>query len=85
MPQEYTRQRQGRDFSSRNYLKNAEMSLEGNYNSIDGIINGSPKDDDAKKTLQDRLEQYKNTAERNTTPIDGHEPAQEHPAPEHGR
>lgn len=74
MPHEYKRQRQGRDFSLHNYLQNAEMSVEGNYNNIDGIINGSPKEDETQKTLLERLEQYKVEAERNAVPVDGHEP-----------
>ena len=81
MPNEYTRQRQGSDFSILNYLKNAEMSVEGNYNNIDGIIgNSDPKDDgEKKKSILDQLEICKAEAERNAVPIDGHEP------PERGR
>ena len=76
MPHEYTRQRQGRDFSVINHLRNAEMSTEGNYNNIDGIIgNNDPKDDtEGKKTLLNRLEHYKAEAERNAAPVDGKEP-----------
>ena len=42
------RQRQGRDFPvPDDYLKNAEMSMEGNYNMVgDGIINNVPRRDD---------------------------------------
>ena len=80
-----TRQRQGRDFSIHNYLKNAEMSVEGNYNNIDGIINGEPKSDGEKKSFLERLEMYKAEAARNATPVDGHEPAQDVPAQERGR
>ena len=81
MQNEYTRQRQGRDFSILNYLRDAEMSAEGNYNNIDGIIgNNDPKDDtEKKKSLLEHLEQCKAEAERNAAPIDGHEP------PERGR
>ena len=81
MPNEYTRQRQGRDFADNNHLRAAEMSVEGNYNNIDGIIgNNDPKDNgDKRKTLQDRLEYYKKIAERNAVPTDGSEP------PERGR
>jgi len=81
MPNEYTRQRQGRDFSVLNHLANAEMSAEGNYNNIDGIIgNNDPKDDtEKKKSLLEQLEQCKAEAERNAAPTDGHEP------PERGR
>ena len=74
MQHNYTRQRQGKDFL--NYLRSAEISIEGNYNNIDGIIgNNDPKDDsDKMKTLHDRLEHYKAEAERNAAPVDGHEP-----------
>ena len=43
-----TRQRQGRDFPSPgDYLKNAEMSVEGNYNMVgDGLINNVTRRDD---------------------------------------
>jgi hypothetical protein len=78
MEHKYTRQRQGRDFSILNYLKNTEMSVEGNYNNIDGIINGSAKDDETeKKSLRDRLELHKAEAERNAAPVDGNEPVPE--------
>jgi len=80
MQRNKTRQKQGRDFSFHNYLQNAEMSVEGNYNNIDGIINGEPKDEETKKTLFERLEKYKEEAERNAAPVDGHEPP-----PERGR
>ena len=79
MQHNYTRQRQGRDFSIHNYLRNTEMSVEGNYNNIDGIINGEPREDDTKKPFLERLETYKAETERNATPIDGCEP------PEQGR
>jgi len=73
----YTRQRQGRDFF--NHLASAEMSVEGNYNNIDGIIgNNIPKDDGEKKRdFLNRLERFKEESERNSTPIDGHEPVTE--------
>ncbi len=79
MPNEYTRQRQGRDFSILNYLRNEEMSAEGNYNNIDGIIgNSDPKDDsEKKKSLHERLEQYKEQAARNAVPVDGRDPSPE--------
>ena len=94
MQNEYTRQRQGRDFSIPGYLRDAEMSAEGNYtgvpaeskirwsgSNIDGLIgNNDPKDDtEKKKSLLEHLEQYKAEAERNAAPVDGHEP------PERGR
>ena len=80
------RQRQGRDFSVLDYLRNAELAVEDNYNMIgDGIINNIPNPDDEtqKKSLLDRLEQAKGTATDQDTergePVDGHEP------PERGR
>lgn len=60
MLDKHTCQQQGRDFSSDNYLRTAEMSVEGNYNSIDGIID----DSDQKKSLLDRLDHFKTEAER---------------------
>ena len=49
MKNNYTRQRQGRDFSlldEVNHLRNAEHSIEGNYNQIDGILGNAPPKDD---------------------------------------
>ena len=74
-----TRQRQGRDFSlleEVNYLRNAEMSVEGNYNAIDGILGNAPKKDDdyEAKTLLEQVEYNRTIAERNAAPVDGHEP-----------
>ena len=87
MQNEYTRQRQGRDFSVQNYLRNAEMGVEGNYNNIDGIIGNAPSKDDAggKASMLDRLEHYKKVSERNSAPVDGHEPPRDVTAPERGR
>jgi hypothetical protein len=81
MSNEYTRQRQGRDFSILAHLASAEMSARGNYNNIDGVIgNNDPKDDsEKKKSLLGQLEQCKTESERNDAPVDGHEP------PERGR
>ena len=81
MPNEYTRQRQGRDFSILNHLRAAEMSVEDNYNNINGIIgDNDPKDGtEKKKSLLEQLERSKAEAERNNAPVDGHEP------PERGR
>jgi hypothetical protein len=73
MSHEYTRQRQGRDFPLVNYLRNAEMGVEGNYNNIDGIID----DTEQKKTLHERLEHFKAEAERQAVPTDGNEPVTE--------
>ena len=77
MSKNYTRQRQGRDFF--NHLASAEMSVEGNYNNIDGIIGNAPIKDDSeeKRDFLNRLDYFKAEAERNTTPIDGHEPVTE--------
>lgn len=76
MRHNYTRQRQGRDFSILSYLRNAEMSAEANYNNINGIIgDNDPKDDTEKhKSLLETLERYKEEAERHGDPVDGHEP-----------
>ncbi|GHV17139.1 hypothetical protein FACS189425_02760 [Clostridia bacterium] len=76
MKHNYTRQRQGRDFSILNALAAAEMSIEGNYNNIDGIIgnNDSRDDYDKKKSALEQLEYFQTIAERNAAPIDGHEP-----------
>jgi len=79
MPHEYTRQRQGRDFSLGEYLANAAAVSRKNTEK-------AKKNDDNKKSLADRLEQYKAEAECNAIPVDGHEPAPEkHPASEKGR
>jgi len=77
MLNEYTRQRQGRDFF--NHLASAEMSVEGNYNNIDGIIgNNIPKDDsDERRDFLTRIERFKEESERNAAPVDGHEPVTE--------
>jgi hypothetical protein len=78
MKNEYTRQRQGRDFSlleEVNYLRNAELSVEGNYNNIDGILGNAPsKDDYEAKTLLQKVEYHKAVTERNAVPVDGDEP-----------
>jgi hypothetical protein len=76
MSNEYTRQRQGRDFSILNALAAAEMSVEGNYNNIDGIVgNNDVRDDyEQKKTMLEQLEYFQAVAERNAVPVDGKEP-----------
>ena len=78
MNNNYTRQRQGRDFTlleEVNYLRNAEMSVEVGYGSIDGIIGNAPaKDDYAEKTLLEQVEYNKAVSERNAAPVDRHEP-----------
>jgi len=72
MPHEYTRQRQGRDFSLQEYLaKSAEENRKSEENEKNIEI--------ANKTLAHRLEHFKGEAERNAVPVDGHEP------PERGR
>jgi len=72
MPYEYTRQRQGRDFPLRDYLMNT--AVVGRKIAENAIIN-----DEAKKSLHNRLAYYKEEAERNAAPVDGNEP------PEKGR
>lgn len=76
MRHNYTRQRQGRDFSITGYLRSAEMSTESNYNNINDVLgDNDPKDDtEKKKSIHEQMEQYKAEAERNSVPIDGHEP-----------
>jgi hypothetical protein len=76
MAHNYTRQRQGRDFSILNALAAAEMSVEANYNNIDGIVGNSDARDDSdkKKTMFEQLEYFQTVAERNVQPIDGKEP-----------
>ena len=67
MPQEYTRQRQGRDFTMHETLMWAlEQSRRDGENARRG--------DEEKVSLLKRLEQYKKEAERNAVPIDGYEP-----------
>ena len=94
---ERTRQRQGRDFNSVvDYLRNAEMSLEGNYNMVgDGIINNVPlqkpfHDDEAnQKSLLIKLDQAKDAvAEQETergTQGERNTPVDGHEPPERGR
>lgn len=81
MQNNYTRQRQGRDFTlleEVNHLKSAELSVEGNYNNIGGIIgNNIPKDDFEAKTMLEQVEYYKAQTEHNAVPIDGKEPSPE--------
>ncbi|GHU89231.1 hypothetical protein FACS1894202_06950 [Clostridia bacterium] len=79
MAHNYTRQRQGRDFSILNALAAAEMSIEGNYNNIDGIIGNNDMRDgtDKKKTMLEQLEYFQTVAERNAEPVDGNEPPKE--------
>ena len=67
MPHEHTRQRQGRDFALRdNLIKALEETRRNSENAQIG--------EETKKSLLRQLEQYKTEAERNSTPIDGHEP-----------
>ena len=44
-----------------NHLAAAEMSMEGNYNQIDGIINNEPP----KPSVRETLNQYKEDAGKN--------------------
>jgi len=67
MPHEYTRQRQGRDFTLHERLTKApEETRRDSENARKG--------EDANKSLLKRLEQLKDEAERNAVPVDGHEP-----------
>jgi hypothetical protein len=77
MQHKKTRQRQGRDFF--NHLAAAEMTVEGNYNNIDGLIGNADTKDDSEKTRDfiNRIERFKEETERNAEPIDGHEPEPE--------
>ena len=72
MPHEYTRQRQGRDFSLHDYLTTAAAA---NRKNEETLI----KAGEANKNLTERLEYYKEIAERSAAPVDGSEP------PEKGR
>jgi len=67
MPHEYTRQRQGRDFSMHETLMRAlaESRRDGE---------NAQRSEETKKSLITKLEQFKTEAERNATPIDGNEP-----------
>jgi hypothetical protein len=73
--QKYTRQRQGRDFLNR--FSSTGMNVEGNYNNIDGIAVNAPLKDAEKRDFYNQLDNFKAKAERNATPVDGHEPPQE--------
>ena len=67
MPHEYTRQRQGRDFSIHDTLMDALAASH-----RDG--ENAQKDEHTKKSLAERLEHYKKEAECNAVPVDGDEP-----------
>ena len=67
MPHEKTRQRQGRDFTLHERLINAlEESRRNEYTARSAEV--------TRKNLALRLKQYKEEAERNAVPVDGHEP-----------
>ena len=72
MPNEYTRQRQGRDFTMHETLMWA--LAESRRDSAT-----AKRGEESKVSLMKKLEQFKAEAERNATPIDGQEP------PEKGR
>ena len=74
MSHQYTRQRQGRDFSILYYLHS-----EGNNSNIDSIAgnNGQKDENEQQKSLLCQLEHHKAETKRNSVPIDGHEPALE--------
>ena len=67
MNHEYTRQRQGRDFSMHETLMRAlaESRRDGE---------NAQRSEETRKSLITKLEQFKAEAERNATPIDGNEP-----------
>ena len=67
MPHEYTRQRQGRDFALSQYLADTSAV-------ISQTAESTTKTDEEAKTLLHRLEHYRQEAERNAIPVDGHEP-----------
>jgi hypothetical protein len=51
------------------------MSLEGNCNMIDGIINNGGEVEERKtESIMKRIEQHKADAEHHAAPVDGHEP-----------
>jgi hypothetical protein len=81
MKNEYTRQRQGRDFPIHSTQANVTTNAGGDLSTIDSIISSiRQKDDNGKmKSLLSQLEQCKTEADRNAVPVDGHEP------PERGR
>ena len=84
---ERTRQRQGRDFpvnqKPENHLKNAEMSIEGNYNMLDGVINNLPSvGKERKASLLEQLDRLKEDSEKDTAPIDGKEPPEREDYPQ---
>jgi len=68
MPQEYTRQRQGRDHTLHMSLSKA---LEETRRDDEAAQNGEV----TRKTLLERLEQYSKETERNDIPVDGKEPS----------
>ena len=76
MAHNYTRQRQGRDFSILNALAAAEMSIEENRSNTDGIVGNADTHGDyaQKKTMLEQLEYFQAVAERNAVPVDGKEP-----------
>jgi len=64
---EYTRQRQGRDFSDHDALMKAlEEARRDDENARRGEENV--------KTLREKLKRFREEAERNAVPIDGNEP-----------
>ena len=67
MPQDYTRQRQGRDFSLQDALT---KKLEENRRNDEIAIQG----EEERKKLRIKIQQYREQAERNALPIDGEEP-----------
>ena len=67
MPHEYTRQRQGRDFSMHDTLMDALAAGRRDDENVQ-------KDENVKKSFAERLEHFKKKAERNAAAVDGDEP-----------
>ena len=67
MPHEYTRQRQGRDFTIHDTLMDALAASRRDSEN-------AQKGERTKKSLSERLEYFKKEAERNAVPVDGDEP-----------
>jgi hypothetical protein len=74
MKHNYTRQRQGRDFSLLAELRNCDPKP-GIPQS--GVLQGEKDDTERKRSLLAHLDECVAEADRNATPIDGREPALE--------
>jgi ribosomal protein L13E len=67
IPHEYTRQRQGRDFTLQETLTRGQEESR-------KACDIAQRADDENKSLLGRLKKYREETERNSVPIDGHEP-----------